>query len=417
MIEYPKKLDLIFNKLKNKNATPIIVGGFVRDFLLKIPSKDIDIEVYGISSFDSLESILEEFGSVNSVGKSFGVCKLQFDNLDLDFSLPRKDSKISSGHKGFVIEVNSSLDFKMASSRRDFTINAIGYDVLNKKILDPFNGIDDLENKILRFIDKNKFQEDPLRILRAVQFSARFHLKIDKNLLDLCQNMCKLESLKELPKERIFDEIQKLLLKSNKPSYGLKILKKFNALNSFPHLKNLNDSDWKETLNAIDEIKKTTPKNLILILSALCHKLNQEQIKDFIFYLTKEKEILKQVLVLVDNSNHYSYKDSQLYRLATKLKIEELVLLNMAISKKNPSNYKKCELIQKRAKELNILNSPYKALLEGKDILNLGIQPSKIYSKILNTAYEAQINNIFKTYNEAKRWLKIYIDTNPNLKL
>ena len=136
MIDYPKKLNIIFDKLLSNSIKPIIVGGFVRDFLLDLESKDIDIELYGINSFSKLEKILKEFGDVISVGKSFGVCKLKFNNLDLDFSLPRIDSKIDKGHKGFQIVIDSSLDFKTATSRRDFTINAIGYDVISKKILE-----------------------------------------------------------------------------------------------------------------------------------------------------------------------------------------------------------------------------------------------------------------------------------------
>ena len=133
MIDYPNELNIIFDKLNNYSIKPIIIGGYVRDFLLNKSSKDIDIELYGIASYEKLEKLLQEFGSVNSVGKSFGVCKLQFDDLDLDFSLPRIDSKINKGHKGFEIQTDETLDFITATSRRDFTINAIGYDVIEKK--------------------------------------------------------------------------------------------------------------------------------------------------------------------------------------------------------------------------------------------------------------------------------------------
>jgi len=108
MIDYPNKLNNLFDKLLNLNINPIIIGGYVRDFLLKIKSKDIDIELYGISSFSKLEEILNEFGDVNSVGKSFGVCKLRVDDLDLDFSFPRIDSKIDKGHKGFEIKIDKA---------------------------------------------------------------------------------------------------------------------------------------------------------------------------------------------------------------------------------------------------------------------------------------------------------------------
>ncbi|MDQ1337773.1 MAG: hypothetical protein QG617_740, partial [Campylobacterota bacterium] len=172
MIDYPDKLNIIFEKLKSHRIRPVIVGGFIRDSLFKIESKDIDIELYGALTFKKLQKILQEFGTVNIVGKSFGVCKLKFEDYDLDFSFPRRDSKIRSGHRGFDVTIDSTLDFKTAASRRDFTINAIGYDVVEKKVLDPYNGINDLKEKILRAVDEKSFAEDPLRVLRAAQFCA-----------------------------------------------------------------------------------------------------------------------------------------------------------------------------------------------------------------------------------------------------
>ena len=148
MIRYPHYLNKIFDKLHKSGASCLIVGGYIRDCFLNIASKDIDIELYHVSSFEILEELLKEFGSVNSFGKSFGVCKLRIKDLDIDFTLPRIDSKISSGHVGFDVKIQSNLNFMTAASRRDFTINAIGYEVLNNKVLDPFNGINDLKNNL-----------------------------------------------------------------------------------------------------------------------------------------------------------------------------------------------------------------------------------------------------------------------------
>ena len=230
IFEYPNNLQNIFDKLDNKNITPIIIGGYVRDFLLNIESKDIDIELYGIASFDKLENILEEFGSVNSVGKSFGVCKLSLKDFEIDFTLPRVDSKISSGHKGFDVEIKTDIDFKTATSRRDFTINAIGYNVKEKIILDPFNGITDLNNRILKAVNIKSFSDDPLRVLRAAGFCSRLNFQMNSELFDLCKNMCDKNILDELPTQRIYTEIEKILLKSQTPSIGFKLLKELNAL-------------------------------------------------------------------------------------------------------------------------------------------------------------------------------------------
>ena len=413
MINYPKKLDRIFNKLNTYDAKAIIVGGFVRDSLLNIQSKDIDIEVYGISSFKQLESILREFGDVNSVGKSFGVCKLNFDNLDLDFSLPREDNKIASGHKGFDIRIDSLLDFKTAASRRDFTINAIGYDPIKKTILDPFNGVDDLNNKTLKIIDEKRFKQDPLRVLRAIQFYARLKLRIDSKLFTLCEDMVNKNLLDELPKDRIFGEIKKLLLKSSKPSIGFKLLKSLNALHYFKPLKSYSDESFEEILNSLDIMASqridSEMGKIVLILATICSRFDSLQTTQFIENLTNNKKILKEVLILNNSSFKNTYNDSELYRLATKVNIE-IFLVYQEVIHNSYENKIFCEL-KKRAIELNILNKKASPLLQGRDILEFGIKPSKKYSEILKSAYELQMDLKFQNHQDAKEWLREYLDS------
>jgi len=412
MIDYPNKLDVIFDKLLYSSITPIIIGGYVRDFLLKIESKDIDIELYGISSFEKLEEILKEFGNVNSVGKSFGVCKLRVNDLDLDFSFPRIDSKIDNGHKGFEVKIDSSLDFKTAASRRDFTINAIGYDIKTKKILDPFNGQEDLKNKILRAVDIKKFSDDPLRVLRAVQFSSRFSLSIDNELFIACKNMMNESLLNELPKERIFIEIQKLLLKSPAPSSGIKLLNSLGGFNFFTEFKDFYSDELEKIFVAVDRmsshktVNKTT--NTVLMLSVLCYQLSLKECETFLSKLTNNKSLCSKVLSLVEYQNYidfHKFKNYDLYMLATKVNIEEFILFSYSIlsSKTELENINK---LKTRAEELGVLNKKAEAILQGKDIINLGVKPSKEFSKILDKAYTAQISAIFQTKEEALIWLK-----------
>lgn len=423
MIEYPNYLDNIFDKLQKNGATPMIVGGYVRDYCLNLGSKksnfskDIDIEVYNVNSFEKLESILKEFGSVNSVGKSFGVCKLRINNLNLDFTLPRIDNKTSSGHTGFNISVQSNLDFKTASSRRDFTINAIGYNTTDKKIVDPYNGRIDLKNRLLRAVNINTFSEDPLRVLRAIQLSARFNLSVDKELFRLCKNMIKKGVIDELPKERIFEEIKKLLLKADKPSIGFNLLKEFGALEYFFELKLLTSNEWEHLLVSIDELAKhrtaNTKTNTVLMLAALCYSFNSTSATSFIEKLTNDKSLLKRVLPLTEVKILHSYNDAELFRLATKVSIKEFVVLNKAIYiNLNNELYNVCNDVQKRATELNILNKKATPILRGRDILALGLTPSKDFSKILNLAYEAQMNGEFTSKNQAVKWLKGYLLSN-----
>jgi len=413
MIDYPNKLNIIFDKLLNNSIRPIIIGGFVRDFLLQKESKDIDIELYGINSFSKLEEILEEFGDVNSVGRSFGVCKLRVDDLDLDFSFPRSDSKIDKGHKGFKIKVDSSLDFKTATSRRDFTINAIGYDIETKKILDPFSGQDDLKNRVLRAVDIDKFQDDPLRVLRAIQFSSRFNLSIDNELFMICKRMIENSLLDELPKERIFIEIRKLLLKSSTPSLGFKLLSSLGCFKYFfTEFKNIDISNLEKIYKAIDTMSSlktlNSKTNTMLMLATLCYQLSSNECETFLSKLSNDKNLFNRVLSLLKHQNDINFEqfnDYDVYMLARKVTIKEFVLFSLAISQ-SKIKLKKINNFKARAIELSVLHQEAEAIIQGRDIISFGIEPSKKFSIILDKAYKAQISGDFKTKEEAHSWLK-----------
>ncbi len=191
----------------------MLVGGCVRDELMHIEPKDFDIEVYGIEP-NKLREILDSFGKVDAVGEAFTVYKI---GEDLDVALPRRERKVGRGHKGFVVEGDPKMSFEEAAKRRDFTINAILQDVLTGEIIDIYGGRKDIENKILRVVSKETFAEDSLRVLRAAQFAARFEFDIDEETVEICRQI----DLTDLPKERIWGELEKLLLKSQKPSIGL----------------------------------------------------------------------------------------------------------------------------------------------------------------------------------------------------
>ncbi len=405
IIDYPTELDIIFDTLKKSSIKPILVGGYVRDKLLNEESKDIDIELYGVSSLDKVEEILQKFGAVNSVGKSFGVCKLKFEEYELDFSLPRKDNKIKSGHRGFDVKVYSHLDFKTAASRRDFTINAIGYDVIEKKMLDPFGGREDLKNRVLRAVNLESFGQDPLRVLRAAQFCARFNLQIEHNLYLTCKDMVSKNLLSELPKERIFEEIKKLLLKSQKPSIGLKLLEEFGF--DIP-TKNMFVTD-----KLAKNLTTNEQTNLVLMLAALCYHFEQTEIEAFFVKLTNEKVLFQRVIALVEFHKKIEtlQSDYTLYKLATQVNIEELLILSSSIysANNNTKMVQKCEELYKRVEELGITHKKLSPLVMGRDIVKFGLQPSPNFSKILNEAYEAQMHGKFINYSDAILWLRAYL--------
>ena len=192
--------------VKQKGGRAFYVGGYVRDKLLGIENKDIDIEVHGIEP-DVLLDILKKVGKPLKFGKSFGIYSLR--DYHLDIALPRKEKAIGKGHRDFKITVDPYIGYKKAAKRRDFTINAIMEDVLTGEIIDYFNGTQDLKKKVIRHIDDKTFVEDPLRVLRACQFASRFKFKIAKETIALCKNI----DTTTLSKERVEEELKKALLK------------------------------------------------------------------------------------------------------------------------------------------------------------------------------------------------------------
>ena len=210
----------------------MLVGGCVRDELMGISPKDWDLEVYGIQP-ERLREILDSFGEVNVVGEAFTVYKL---GSDLDVSLPRRERKTGKGHRGFVVEGDPDMSFEEACSRRDFTVNAILKDPLTDEIVDPFNGREDIDRKILRHVSSKTFAEDSLRVLRAAQFAARLEFDIAAETVEICKSI----DVTDLPKERIWGEMEKLLLQAKRPSIGLEWLYKLGVVEQiFPELQSL----------------------------------------------------------------------------------------------------------------------------------------------------------------------------------
>ena len=191
-------LNEIITLLQPYTNKAYLVGGASRDILMGKTPNDFDIEIYNITP-DKFDEIMKKIGA-KGVGKSFFVYK--YKNFDL--SLPRIENKIGYGHRGF--EVKLTQNEKKASLRRDFTINSIMINIFNGKILDFWGGVDDIKNKLIRLIDENKFKEDSLRVLRAIQFSARFKFKIEKNTIEVCKKI----DLSDLSQDRIYKEFEKM---------------------------------------------------------------------------------------------------------------------------------------------------------------------------------------------------------------
>lgn len=455
MIPLPPSISTLIEVLRDHKITPILVGGYVRDALISHPTCDMDFELYGITSMEELEAILKPFGKLNAVGKSFGVLKLSYQGLIIDFSPPRIESKHSAGHKGFDVQWFSDIDFATAARRRDFTINAIGYNPLTKTLLDPYGGVEDLKHKRLSCVDNSTFIEDPLRVLRAVQFAARFELECDDNLLRLCSDMIASEALDELPKERIFEEFKKLFLLSEHPSVGLKLLQKMGGLSFFSPLEKLETtpqdpvshpegSVWVHTLMCVDAMAQMRTgegkRDIVLMLAALLHDIAKpftttviegvlnaphhaekgiEIARQWLTRITDDKSLIDGVLPLVryHGTPRKLYRnrasDSDILRLSTHVCINDLILISRAdffgrlFVSTPPERYETGEWLYGRALALNVLHAPPPPLLMGRDLIALGLAPSERFKTILDAAYEAQLNQEFTTHEEALKWMNL----------
>lgn len=454
MIPLTPPLMRLVEHLSHHGIKAIFVGGFVRDHFSGHTTHDLDIELYGVTSLESLETLLKPFGKLGLYGKSFGVFKLTYEGYSIDFSPPRTESKSGFGHKGFETKWFSDLSFTDAARRRDFTINAIGYDPLTQTLLDPYNGINDLHSKTLRCVDIETFVDDPLRILRAVQFAARFELTCDNTLLALCREMIAGGALAELPKERIFEELKKLFLLSTHPSIGLKLLEEMGGLEFFEPLDKLiitpqdplshpEGSVWLHTLMALDFMASLRcgqwRRDMVWMLTMLLHDIGKpdttitlqdgmlnapkhaqigvEIARNWLTRITEDKELIEAILPLI----HYHGWPRKLFRshaddrdillLSTHVCIEDLInvakadFFGRAFNGPIPEYFEAGEWLYIRASALNVLYTPPPPLVMGRDLIDLGLAPSEAFKSILEKAYNAQLNQEFFTHKEALAWL------------
>jgi tRNA nucleotidyltransferase (CCA-adding enzyme) len=449
-------LDLIAEKVDKVGGKTLLVGGCVRDSLLGIQPKDFDVEVYGIP-FNNLEKLLQsipEVQKVNKVGESFCVLKV---GQDIDISVPRKDRKIGEGHKGFEVEEDPFADYKDAFRRRDFTINAIGYNLITKCYIDCFGGVDDLQDRILRIVDKKTFQEDPLRVFRALQFVARFDLKVAADTEHLLIAMR--TQLDELPKERVLEEFSKLFLKGC-PSVGLELGRQIGCFRNFPYLdklQNINQDPihhpegdvWKHTLQCVDFIAGMTlllsdDERFMLILAALCHdfgkietteendgkitsyqhdKVGEQMSIEFLQALGVDNYCLERIPMLV--KEHMFFRkfrvikeklDGQkaVRRLAIRLypaTIEQLVTLMRAdrMNRNNEENIQQIEKLLEVSKDLGVEKSKPEDFVTGKELIRLGFEPGKQFGVLISKCNEMRDEGVSK--EDAYVWLLLNKET------
>ena len=274
-----KPIAALFEAARERGGRALFVGGCVRDALLGRESKDFDVEIYGLPPAE-VEALLRDLKiRFGAAGKSFGVFKLH--GVPADVALPRRESKSGRGHRGFSVEGDPSMSVAEAAARRDFTINAIYFDPLSGEVIDPLDGRADLALKVLRHASP-AFPEDPLRVLRAMQFAARFRFGVAPETVELCG---KIEP-EGLSSERIFDEWSKLVTRGEEPSRGLNFLRACGWTRYFPELEALIGVEqdpawhpegdvWNHTLAAADVFARERLgdafEDLVVGFAVLCH--------------------------------------------------------------------------------------------------------------------------------------------------
>jgi len=455
----PSGLMRVMQALKAAGGRPYLVGGAVRDALLGFPLKDFDVEVYGLPA-EALERALAPLGSVDAVGQAFTVYKLSgVEGVpgSVDIALPRRDSKVGPGHRGIAVAGDPDLSTLEASRRRDFTINAMLHDPFTGELLDPWGGRRDLEARALRAVDAATFGEDPLRALRAVQLAARFELEVEPETARLCASL----PLAELPAERVFGELEKLLLQARRPSRGFALMREWGMLPVVaPELLPLEGTPqdpewhpegdvWIHTLMSIDQATPLIPdlerpRALSVMLATLCHDLGKPSTTKFedgrIRSRGHEEAGIAPTLALLERWNVHSLlgydvraqvlalvanhlKPGQLYddrdkvgdgairRLARKCEPQLLYLVARADCLGRTGDFKPVamEWFKERVRQLDVAVRPPEPLLKGRDVVALGVAPGPEVGRIVKAVYEKQLDGEVGDHAQALRFARSLI--------
>jgi tRNA nucleotidyltransferase (CCA-adding enzyme) len=456
----PDQLLVIFRALRTIGR-PRIVGGGVRDWLLGLEPKDFDIEVAG-ADYESLVRVLTAFGNADLVGRSFGVVKLRLAGTEFDFSLPRRESKTGAGHRGFAVAPDPTLSDAEAAARRDFTINAIAYDPLSGAVIDPFNGQADLKAKVLRHTSA-AFVEDPLRVLRGMQFASRFDLSLAPETAVLCRSIA--GTFGELPAERIWGEWDKWSVKSVVPSKGIVVLEQTGWLAHFTEVAALagvpQEPEWHpegdvlthtklclDALACLPEWQKSDPAcRRILTLAVLAHDFGKPWTtvrvekrgvlrwtspgheaaggplaETFLQRIGAPLQLIDWVQPLVvhhlaHHSGQAEFTDTAVRRLARKLApatIDELcVVMNADHLGRppllSPDSERRIQALRDKAHALAVQDTAPHPLILGRHLLELGLTPGPQFKPIIEAAFEAQLEGAFSDEATARKWLRQHL--------
>ena len=397
-IQAPPAVVALAHAVHKAGGRALLVGGGVRDHLLGIAVKDWDVEVFGLPSKALLRTLRRQ-GPVNTVGRAFGVFKLTVDGLEIDVSIPRRDSKVGPGHRGIEVEGDPHMSIEDAARRRDLTINALMLDLVTGELLDPAGGVADLNARVLRAVDADTFLEDPLRALRAVQFAARFEFDAHPTLEALCRQA----PLHELPAERIQLEWIKLLLRGRRPSIGLALARRTGMLQVvFEHL--VDDPDLDAAVDrtvgarsAITEPGRRLAVPLLVWLSAtpprgVLATLDRLGLHRRLGYPLRDRLVRAHAELGAAPTD-----DAALRHLSTRTELDLLFLAQAALHPDDAS----IPARRARAHELGIEHEQPARLLLGRHLASLGVPGGPRMGELLAQVYEAQLDGRVATLDDA----------------
>ncbi|HEX2911377.1 MAG TPA: polynucleotide adenylyltransferase [Chloroflexia bacterium] len=434
--------------IRRAGGRPLLVGGTVRDALLGHLPKDIDVEVFGLDG-ETLRQVAAHYGRVFAVGVSFGVLKVKLAGAgELDLSLPRRESLYDTGkgQRGFLATPDPAMTPFEAASRRDFTINAMYYDPAAGELLDFFEGQRDLQDGILRHVGP-AFAEDPLRVLRGMQFAARWNFRVAPETAQFCAGLRPLYGT--LAIERIWGEWHKLLLKGWLPSAGLEALTACGWRSLYPPLEQLagqayspGETAWEHTLRAVNAAAAISARyglagetRVVLMLATLCHDMDLplvgaggavlDSAQAFLKAIGCPQHYLKPVLPLLRERLAYRTPEgtaptaTAVRRLSLRLApatIEQWERLVEAASQgaKETGNARPALPWLELARTLGCDRGPLPPLLLGRHLKEAGLHPGPRFGQLLEEALEAQLEGRFSTTEEAMAWLKSRLANNSS---
>ena len=466
-MQLPPPLIAALQALRSAGGRPHLTGGCVRDWLLGLAPKDFDIEVFGLD-YETMGRVLAPFGSTDLVGRSFGVLKLRLDGTEYDFSMPRRESKTGAGHRGFAIAPDPHLTEAEAAARRDFTINAIAYDPLADRLIDPHGGIADLKEKVLRHTSA-AFAEDPLRVLRGMQLAARFDLTMAPDTVALCRSIR--DSFKELPVERVWAEWDKWATLAAKPSAGLTVLKETKWIILFNEVAAIDevpqDPEWHpegdvlvhtcHCLNALiaqPAWRDGSPlTRRVLSFAVLAHDFgkatttHQAERRGRMRWLSPGHEaaggpltetFLQRIGAPLDLVNHVrplvlhhlahhhgqtEFRATTVRRLARKIApatIDDLIAVMMADHLGRPplvsaDSLARMEQLRSLAHQLALEHAAPKPIVLGRHLIALGARPGPQFTPALEAAFESQLDGAFGDESGGIEWMRNYLRAHPLL--